>query len=396
MAINNKRNSSLAVSNNHHPDDLNTSFFAFERIFIKQRNQQYLRKLNSSVDSSLYMKFVVKPDARMLNLQAEIFALNYANHGYLNLPKILRCSGNDVQRKLSELYIYSYVKCLYNGLFYSSLNNSSDLGLCFTGHSSMFHVIRSTGVNRIKDEFAFDCRFKHGDEDVRRVEVALLVGEFSFLKQYDNFVDNFGNSPFLIPEIERLFRFLNEDYYAIRSAGGPSVKYGREEQKSDEQGKIKITTLDSAYQSSILRPENYPVANAFTDSSGRKLYFIEVNGNYSIENNPSFFFSKANFLVASDDNNFDLLEQRYYHTKDLGPDEDFLVASEVFTITGIYCKFISINAGNSRTRFQGAPVDQMVSRICEDPKFQRTTEKILEIADLIYTEIISEDASKGK
>lgn len=320
-----------------------TKDYSIDRIVTKHKNYQFLNKESSISDKRIEYSFVIKPMASRLLLQASTFSSNFVNHGDYNLQKILRCRHDQVEDILTKMYVYSYIKNFHNGLFCDKLNDSCDLGYSFEGHQQLFEVIKSPYQRRVREDIFIDSKIKLGNDTTKQVSIALLISQFPFLKEYSSYIDNLGFEAFLIPKYESYFSFLTEDFYAARSTGdiaNTAILKGPKVDTRGDKGKISVVGTNNETSRQILKEGSYPITNAFTNVDDSKLYFIEVNGSHSINDNPSFFFSKANFIKISSNANTTKFVNKFYLTKELTPKEDFLTCSEVFTITGIRCKYI--------------------------------------------------------
>lgn len=315
----------------------NISNYSRDTLIGKHKNQQFLRRSDRTTDNSISLEFEVVPCAKTLALQSKTFASNYRVHGYLNLSKIIRVKEEDVETTLQNLYIYSYLKVLHNGFFNDQLNEDSDQGMCFKGHSEFYFILRSTGMRIFKDDVFISSLINLGTKSSRRKIFALLVKQFPQMASYASFSDSYGLQPFLIPDFEKLFNFLSDDYYSKRAQGEPDSKRGGRSDHSHSLGKIQICNVTELSSKEIISENAYPIWNAFTNKKGDDLFFTAVNNNHELKDNRSFFFSQANFIRLSDNCDHELLSDRYYQKMKLGEQEQFFVASEVFTNTGIKC-----------------------------------------------------------
>lgn len=334
----------------------NTKNYSKTRLVSVKKTESFLKKENISTNSNISFVFKVKPEVRILNLQAKTFASNFHSHGYINLYKILRCRENAVEDCLYKLFIYSYFKCLHNSLFQSNLDAEDDFGYCLKGHSQMFHVLRNTRYANIEGEVYMDISIDLGTTRDRMIQLALLLKQFNFLNSYVNTVSSLGMQAFYIPEFERMLSFLKEDFYAQRADGEPAETgedYNSESNKlttssngeSNTKGRIEIVKVRNNKCKSIMDFKELPITNAFMNEDHTILYYVEVNGNFEVRYNESFFFSSSNFIVISSFKGSTLDD--YYRSMNITRNEDFLVASEVYTASGIKCKYVDSSTQSS-------------------------------------------------
>jgi hypothetical protein len=256
----------------------NISNYSRDTLIGKHKNQQFLRRSDRTTDNSINLEFEVVPCAKTLALQSKTFASNYRVHGYLNLSKIIRVKEEDVETTLQNLYIYSYLKALHNGFFNDQLNEDSDQGMCFKGHSEFYFILRSTGMRIFKDDVFISSIINLGTKSSRRKIFALLVKQFPQMASYASFSDSYGLQPFLIPDFEKLFNFLSDDYYSKRAQGEPDSKRGGRSDHSHSLGKIQICNVTELSSKEIISENAYPIWNAFTNKKGDDLFFTAEEG----------------------------------------------------------------------------------------------------------------------
>lgn len=322
--------------------------YSFNTICEKIKNFTFLEDSSSVIDKGMTLFFDIVVSTNELDAQATTFMENYSTHGHINFFRVFKCKPSEVDDLLYELYIYSYVKCLYNGLYYDRISESSDLGLSFIGHSMFFELLRSPNATNFKDDTLISYRIQLGNEINRQALILRLISRFSFLRDFlDYNTDALGTSSFFINKYERLLNFLVEDFYSrdhfVNAEKDKDNKRSRGAYNY-ENGQLFIVKIGQA--KSFAAFNNSPVINAFTDHSGNKLIFSTVRNGKSMEFNSSFSFSKANFIRLSDRNNdFDKVE-KYFNNLILTNDQRHLVCSEVYANTGIYCRFVGPKTSN--------------------------------------------------
>jgi hypothetical protein len=327
--------------------NLLTTNYSVERLSIKKENQDFLRRSNSLTENSIWLNYEIAPLARNLDLQAVTFSDNYGTHGYLEHGKLLRCKNEEIFERLKEMFIYSYIKSLHNGFFHSNFSDKAHMGICLTGHCYFFRIIRSSGSSITRNGLTINSKIDTGSVFDRKVIFALLIQEFPFLRKYDRYLSNIGDEPLFIPELESCLSNYKENYYSVRAHGEPEKVGKTSKGNTISKGRIQLEDMRSVSLDDIQKETHYPLSNAFTNKIGNELYFIESNGKYSVQNNPSFFFCKSNFLCISEISDIEMLKRRYYTTKSISSEEDHLIASEVFSISGIECSYRpSRKAGN--------------------------------------------------
>jgi hypothetical protein len=352
------------------------------------KNFEFLTDSTSISDRSFHLAFKLSQNLDMLELQAVTFAENFKSHGYINFFKTLRIPENQVYDALHDLYIYSYAKCLYNGLNYSTISEQSYMGYAFRGHSSLFYLMRSPGNSTKYQKLYLSWNLDIGDESYKQALLLNLISQYPFLKSYREYSkDTYGTKPFMIQKFEAYFNFLTEDYYSR-----DNVQQGEQQNKSEgprafnnaPSGKICVIRMDPNHVSSMLSFSLNPIMNAFLSANGSKFYFVPVGNGKQVENNASLFFSKANFIQLEDENSKEMTKvKRIYRSIKVNDDLIHTVCSEVFTNTGIICRFLSTKIPKKTTLL---PLDEIKDRISS---FTGKTPR--EVFDIIM-ELIKENA----
>lgn len=389
-----------------------TSNYSHNDIVVKKENSDFLNARPISSSRSIEFKFKVNVEARDLHIQAATFADNYRSHGYINFYKVLRCRENQVWEYLYLMFIYSYVKCLHNACFYSDFNEQADQGYAFSGHSRMYHILRFPVFSRSTREYITYSIIEIGDEISRKVRLAMLVKNFPQLKPYKMYTDTFGQQPFLIPDLEYKFDYLKTDYYAVLAEGNPEKTVA--DQKDDAntksnlikgeqltKGRVEIVKVNDEDTKKIIMEKNIPLTNAFMNEKRDTFYYIPVNGTHKVVDNASVFFCRGCFIDLSD--NTDMIEVNELYCKSpYNNNKLFFVCSEVYTITGIKCKFTSLNPQIEFTPFtppKGITVDfkRLYKYISEQVKYGVS---ILDMVDdyikKIELEVQGETKTEGK
>lgn len=342
------------------------------------KNFEFLLDNSSVSQKSFNLEMKLSVSLTDISMQAKTFATNYSIHGYLIHSKVLRCRDHQVHDILYKLYIYSFVKSIYNSIYFNDLSESSNLGLCFSGHCALFYLLRSRNNSHFEDDFMLSYRINTGSRVSKQALILRFLSRFTFLAEYaKNEYDSLGTSPFIIPKYEEYLNRLQQDHYAKDhiSQGGKSTS--KEDDKDSKvkpdnktginyyEGKLEISRLNNNSDAkSILSFNNSPVMNSFLNINNDTLYFIPVGNNKKLEFNRSFSFNKANQLKVDEDNTGTENLQKYYKSIPLTMKQKHLTCSEVFTNTGIKCR--------------------TVSELAEDKKiFIPSIEKIIELINLL-------------
>jgi hypothetical protein len=171
-----------------------------------------------------------------------------------------------------------------------------------------------------------------------------LLTAFPFLLKYkkENF-DEFGTFPFKIIQYETYFNQLAEDYYSRDhiQQGGIDYEGPRNKGLVYNNGKLSLFRIDQNNSTNVTTFSNSPVMNGFISNDNKHYKFILVNNGKEVENNPSFFFSKANFIYLNDKGNDKDKIDRIYRSIPIDSNLSHTVCSEVFTNTGIKCRMVA-------------------------------------------------------
>lgn len=348
------------------PKTINYSIRSIIEVF---KNFEFLNGSNMIANRAFHVHLEVFLDLENLHKQAKTFATNYKQHGYLIHSKVMRLFEDNVFDKLYELFIYSFVKCIHNGFFYNFLNEEADLGYAFEGHVQLFKLLTKMDNSDLKDDVRLSYSISKGGATWKAAFITKLVAQFKFLRNYRTYSnDDFGCHPFIIPEYEEYFSRFVDDYYSRDHVNTGRKDKGKEQDHKQDQGendsvdednankkkkkrkrnnmlnnqtypngRLHISNLRDKSVSQILSFSNSPVMNSFLSNDSKKLHFIAVGNGRKVDNNPSFSFTKANFLRLAKSGNDKLNIDRQYSEIVITNKQSHLICSEVFTITGIRC-----------------------------------------------------------
>lgn len=386
------------------------------------QNILFLDGSTSISDKSLNIILCLNPELDHLDCQAATFASNLSTHGYFDFRKILNVNTTKIIQTLEELYIYSFVKCVYNGIFFSNINEKSNLGLAFRGHASLFCVLKSVTNYGEFDDFFMQTRVDIGSDSQRRAMIFGIIARYPFLNQYKKFTtDSLGSSSFYIPTYERyLARFREDTYVSYHLEQGNGQKknnnvnnnknsnnnnlnsnfenINNNDHNNDQSnnnfnypnGRLAIYVVDMT-NNSILAFDNYPLLNAFESFTRDTLYYIP-SINKELEFNASFFFNKANFITLSraTDNNMPKINE-IYKVKNINirTTQRHLVCSEVFTITGIKCRTVVCDITPITRKFKIPPLDVIITKLLD-----RSSDDFYDMLGMLAGEIETDDGSE--
>jgi hypothetical protein len=243
-----------------------------------------------------------------------------------------------VGKKLEELFIYSFVKALYNGIYCDKISNSADFGLFLEGHGLMYHILKNNMVNSNKEGISFFSTIDLGTSQEKRALILKLLLEFPFLAKSLRNINAFGNKQFVSPEHESYLNALEEDHYCKNH-----TQQGERKTHSDyPNGKLCLLRVKASDENNITSFQNTPLLNAFANSDESKLHCILPRGKNIVPNNASFFFSMAIFVVAKDSQRDRKKISRVYNEIELNDNTIHLACSQVHAITGINCVTVDV------------------------------------------------------
>jgi hypothetical protein len=345
---------------------------------------------------NLNLKIDVSPS--LLEYQAKIFAQNYKTHGYINFFRTLRIREDQVIDKLEKLYVYSYVKCLHNGIYYHRISNNSDMGYAMRGHAAYFNLLTQTSQSGKKNETLLTYSLDVGTSNYKKALLVKLFTKYPFLKDYSEYrKDALGTFPFFIQEYEAYFNYLSDDYYSrdhVQQGEQDKIENsnitGRSRGLTYSNGKLHIVRMDQKQTSSIVSFNNNPLMNAFYTNDRKKYLFITVNSNKTVENNPSVFFSKANFIKLAENQTNQKKIDRIYNRINVDKNLEHVVCYEVYTNTGIFCSFMPVQRSNNIKMPSLEIIEQYLSKL-DDLAREGILVKIAEATDIDDLAVYLED-----
>lgn len=343
------------------PDYAKTKSFGFSKIVSACKTDEFLQDGGLSSDRIIKYNLLVKPQVDRLEHQAIVHAINFKTHGAYNFEKLFGCNYDNSIKLLKEMYIYSYFKALYSIYFDTALPYEDDGGYCFNGHARFYALNQRKSCLLTEENVSLSINTDLRDKDRRLIEFSILFNQFGFFRDYINELPPLGQGPFIIPRFELLFSKLLEDFYAKRAGGEPGFlktdvndyKDGKNTKPinavENEIGKIQITTLKNEKAMSIRERESIPLMNTFYSGDGKSIYHLEVNGNFVVKYNESFFFPLANFYTIDESTSSMDDINRYYKKTPLTGKHYFLANSEVYSISGIKPKITqAFKSGNNQ------------------------------------------------
>jgi hypothetical protein len=338
MNENNKKNT---------PGYANTKGYGFNKIVSANKTDEFLENGGLSIDRVIDYNYRIRTLVNLLKHQGRVFGMNFKTHGAYNFEKLFGCGYDTSVQLLTEMYIYSYFKALYSIYFDTALPYEDNGGYCFDGHSRFYAINQRKSYLYTEENVSLSMKINLGSVKYRCVDFSVLINQFGFFKKYINELPILGEGPFIIARYELLFSKLVNDFYAKRAGGEPDFmqvdvndyKDGKNTKKilakENEVGDIQITTLKNEASMKIREKESNPLMNTFYSGDCNSIYHLEVNGNFVVKYNESFFFPLANFF-SIDERTSDMKNiKRYYKKTELTSSQYFLTNSDVYTITGI-------------------------------------------------------------
>lgn len=318
-----------------------TTNYSQKKISEIYKNFAFIENSNSTSDRSLDIRYEIDIDLEWLGKQAQTFSMNYSTHGYINFFKTIKCKPEDVNKLLFETYIYSFVKCFYNGIFYANVNQNSDLGYAFRGHAHLFHLLKSNNNSGNSGDVMFITRIEIGNEKRKEAQLIRILKKFKFLTSFkDTANDALGTNNFWISKYELVINSLKDDHHSKQHVEQGNLTSEKEKEESNNSiysnGRLHLMEVNKT-PSSILSFNNMPLMNAFTDKD-KKFYFIPVENGKNVEFNASFFYAKANFININKDKTDMSKIENYYHSYTLTSKQDHFICSEVYSNCGIKCR----------------------------------------------------------
>jgi hypothetical protein len=369
----------MSFTNNYSQAPINESIKTFEVLEDNTTISNRSFNLNLEIDFS----------SSQLEYQAKIFAENFKTHGYINFFKTLRIREDQVKDKLERLYVYSFAKCLHNGIYYHRISNNSNMGFAMRGHAAYFNLLTQNSQSGKKNDTLLTYNLDVGKETYKKALLVKLFTKYPFLKEYSKYrKDSLGTFPFFIQEYEAYFSYLSEDYYSrdhVQQGEQDKIEKsdatGRSRGLTYSNGKLHIIKLDQKQHSSIISFTNNPLMNAFYSNDRKKYRFITVNAGKTLINNASFFFSKANFIKLAKNQTNNKKIDRIYREIDVDKNLEHVVCYEVYTNTGIMCSFMPIQ-NSSDIKIPALDVIEQYLTELQDKMKEDILVKIAEATDI--------------
>jgi hypothetical protein len=266
------------------------------------------------------------------------------------------------------------------------------------GHAAYFNLLTQTSQSGKKNETLLTYSLDVGTLNYKKALLVKLFTKYPFLKDYSKFrKDALGTFPFFIQEYEAYFNYLSDDYYSrdhVQQGEQDTIENsnitGRGRGLTYSNGKLHIVRMDQKQTSSIVSFNNNPLMNAFYNSDRKKYLFIPVNSNKSVENNPSFFFSKANFIKLAENQTNQKKIDRIYKEINVDANLEHVVCYEVYTNTGIFCSFMPVQRSNNIKMPSLETIEQYLSKLDEDA-LEGILVKIAEATDIDDLAVYLED-----
>lgn len=388
-----------------------TTNYSCKNIIKQINNYEFLDNNSSSTSNrSLSISLTIDVDFNQLDRQSKVFSDNYIQHGYVEFSKVLRCRYEDVRNNLKNLYIYSFVKCLHNGLFFNNINEHTKQGLCFRGHAAFYQLLRNPNFVYRSDNYSVTALLTLPGFKEKNILMSLLLRKYPFLKDGISNIDSVGNTPFMHSEWEAKFNYLLNnltvnnkivsfemgDESKIDNKHKDNNKYRKSIlNTSTSDDKLVILELKDSVAISIVESNNNPITNVLLKKDSDVLYFSPVISNNGIENNPSFFFNLANFIRLKDSSDKNL--SKYYSSNSYSVDKcKHFICSEVFTNTGIKCYINSDDYNESDIDFIPT-IEDIMSNLSNDNNdiISNINDTILDIITNKIKDKASKDDSIG-
>lgn len=372
-----------------------TTNYSQKAIFNENKTVEFIEDNTSISNRSFDLVLELDISIKRLSQQADTFASNFITHGYIDWYRTFRLRDTEMHKELKNLYIYSFVKCLYNGMFYSNINENSNLGHAFRGHCCLFHILKSPYNSGNSNDLMLSYRIGIGSEIRRKALFLRLLTRFKFLSSYKEFEkDSLGTSPFIIFKYERYMNTFKENYY-IRSHIEQGDNATNRERLDYPNGRLSIFEVNSDNNcKSILMFSQSPHMNTFLCKDRKTFYYFCVQNGKSVVNNPSFFYNIANFISMSDKFDDKAKVEKYYNKKILTKDQGHFICSEVFTNTGIKCRSyrnLESEPGIKlpALKYFEEQLEKIKDKIQEESIINKIFDSFIEDIDLDIKEVIS-------
>lgn len=372
---------------------------ACRRIKEYHKAEEFLLSNNTTSDRTVNFQQTISKNFSYIDRQARIFRDNYLSHGEINHYKIFRCRQEEVGDLVYMMFVYSYAKAMYAALFYHNFHEDSNFGRCLKGHSQMFHLLKSPNYQEVIDGFFVNNTIHLGDEDSRKVFIALLFKQFPKLGSNIVSQDNFGFQPLIITKYEYLFDFLVDDYYA---------KSADPEEKSAEaddirgRGRIQIVPVNEPNCMAITSNDSYPCLNAFYSNNEKKLICYSVHSDHKMQDNNSLWLPKAIGLKLNDSQSESVVDKCGFISISNNNSLDHISCSEVYAISGIRCKYIT-SSKSRKPFFDPIEIDldplieKLIKYISEKEGLKMiVTDLLKSLPEVLEPEGVGVDNKKGK
>lgn len=351
-----------------------TTNFSFTNIVNRLKNYEYLNDSSSTSTRTVSLSLCLDLEFERLELQSKLFASNFISHGYIEFPKTLRCKYDQVIGILEGIYIYSFTKALYNGLYFSNINDSTDQGLCLRGHVSLHQLLRSPSFYKVSETYSVYASLKLPGDIGKKVLISSILYKYPYLRDSIFNIDSVGNSPFMHYEWESRLQYLNDSFNTRNNilnkdpddAAGTTASASNKtiSDVKNDKGRLILLRLNADTASSITSDDNNPMLNVLLEKQGKILYFTPMTTKHSIENNCSFFFNLANFIRL--ENSTDINLSRFYFADEYSfESKKFFLCSEVFTNTGIKCTGYNINKPKDNDFFP--KIEEIFDEVTKNP-----------------------------
>lgn len=345
----------MSFTNNYSIRTINETF----------KNFEFLEDAPSVSKRDVTIYFEVTTDVLSLHKQATLFSDSFQTHGYIDFKRVLRIPETAVKETLYNMYVYSYVKCLYNAFFSTQFSQNTDMGRSFRGHVALYRLLSSPSQHTIKDDIYISYEIILGTIKYRKALILQLISKFPFLAEFRfASIEDLGRTHFYISDYESYIDRLDRNFYSTDfiQRGEGNETFEPKKYIPYDDGKLEIFDLGKSDASSITSFGNSPIMNAFQNNSMKLLYFIPVGNGKPVKFNPSFSFDKANFIRLSSEGND--LEQirKIYRQYNIKKTDYHLYKSEVFTNTGIKPRG-ELNYMDGDFNFKLPDIDELVDNL---------------------------------
>jgi len=326
--------------------------YAIPELAVNEKNLVFLDNSQASDYRGIDPVFLMEFDSTRLVKQSKVFSDNVSTIGYINFPKTLKCKSNEVEDNLQQMFIYSRVKCLFNGLFFNNFSEVSSLGYCFAGDSAFFETLINPRYGYIRDGFQVNLSIKPFSDAEKKIIALEVMERFPFLRDmfHDISESSFGSQQFYSLRFEKFFNHLSEDYYSRSyidktGRGKPlndkmdkgQTQANRGNSNNDiefSRGELAIVDLSMRHHKAITDINNTPILNSFIYKD--KLYYAKVSNGKDVKNNISFIFSKCYNIILSSKGDTSIT--RYYSSYNI-EELDHLITCEVYNVCRFKCLY---------------------------------------------------------